>query len=405
MEKKKILLIHHSGLIGGAGISLFNLWTALSEKYEVVGYVADDPPALVNFLREKGLSPKTFGFRMGKLPYYSGGNTLWNPKLWYHTIRAYLQKGYFENIINTEKPDLVLVNSKVICWLGPVCKKMDVKSVCFVRETIPGNPNNFMNSLMKNMLESFDIVSFLSEYDLKQTGLQKTVTVVAKDFMIPENYIGIQREDACKKLGLSSDTFNVLFVGGIDKLKGIDVAVKAMKKLRKENVSLIVAGKDFGEFKYSCFKDILDYFKRRQTIKFSSMVKAYINDNSLADSIRFIGVQKDISIAFSASDVLIFPMNKPHQARPAFEIGVQKKPVVISGFSNISEFVKDGYNGLLFEPKSPESLAEAIIKLKNDKVLFRTLGENNYAKAMSEHTLDKTLSVLIDNIYECLNNN
>ena len=71
--KNKILIIHHSGLIGGAGISFYNVWIELEKEYNVVSYIPDDPPDLLSFLEKKGLKPHTFPFRLGKLTYYSGG--------------------------------------------------------------------------------------------------------------------------------------------------------------------------------------------------------------------------------------------------------------------------------------------------------------------------------------------
>ncbi len=123
MKKKKVLLIHHSGLVGGAGISLYNLWLSLQVEYEVVGYVPDDPPSFMKFLKGKGLSPKIFDYRLGKMTYYSGGNSALAPKFWYHTLHSLTQIKYWENVLESEKPDLVIVNSKVLCWMGFLFKK------------------------------------------------------------------------------------------------------------------------------------------------------------------------------------------------------------------------------------------------------------------------------------------
>ena len=81
-----------------------------------------------------------------------------------------------------------------------------------------------------------------------------------------------------------------------------------------------------------------------------------------------------MSVPFAACDILIFPMKEPHQARPAFEIGVQQKPVIITDFPNIHELVKDGVNGLTFDPDNAEALAQAILILKSDKELLKRLG-------------------------------
>jgi glycosyltransferase involved in cell wall biosynthesis len=403
MGTKKILLIHHSGLLGGAGVSLYNTWKALDNKYEVICYIPNDPPDLLNFLRERGLNPRTFKFRLGKLTYYSGGNTLLKPRFWYHALHSLTQIRYWRLILREERPDCVIVNSKVLCWMGKLFNK--TKSLCLVRETIPGNPKKVMNRIMRNMLEDFTAVAFLSNYDLLQTQINKATTVVSPDFLNVDDYKKkYAREIACKNLNINPRTFNILFVGGTDRLKGIDLALKAINILKYGEVNLIVAGKNFGERKTSenAIKEMINKIKNRKTIEFSEQIKSYIKQNGIEDKVNFIGIQKDMSDSFSSCDILIFPMKEPHQARPAFEIGVQKKPVIISDFPNIREFVQHGVNGLTFEPNNPEALAQAILKIKNDKELRARLGNCNYEYTMKYHTEEHAMGRLINIIDEII---
>jgi len=397
--KKKILMIHHSGLIGGAGISFYNTWLALEEKYSVVSYIADDPPDLLMFLRDKGLNPHTFPFRLGKLTYYSGGNNLLKPRFWYHALHSLFQISYWKKIICKEQPDLIIVNSKVLCWMGRIFKKFNIKSVCFVRETILGSPKKLMNRIMRNMLDDFTLVSFISNYDLKETGLTKAKAIVLYDFLDVANYYDkLGKIVACEQLNISPDSFNVLFVGGINHLKGIDIAVRSLASLKNEDITLIVSGNDSGAAPNIGFRSLADTLKRRNSIRFSKEVKKYIKNESIEKKIKFIGVQSDMSIPYSACDVLIFPMKEPHQARPAFEIGIQKKTVIISDFPHIHEFVRDGYNGLTFEPLNSKKLAVTIMKIKDNRTLLRELGENNYQHAMQYHTKINVMKALLKEI-------
>ncbi|WHZ02851.1 glycosyltransferase family 4 protein [Neobacillus sp. YX16] len=401
MKKKKILLIHHSGLLGGAGISLYNTWKTLVKNYEVTCYIPNDPPELLTFLREKGLNPSTFTFRLGKLTYYSGGNNLLQPRFWYHALHSITQIKYWYSILKKEKPDLVLVNSKVLCWMGLLLRK--TKSLCFVRETIPGSPNKLMNKIMRSMLDEFSAVAFLSQYDLLQTNLKKAKTVVAPDYLDIEEYrVKNDKELACVNLNINPRSFNVLFVGGTDRLKGIDLAVRAISILKNENINLVVAGKDVGKITGKGIRRTIIKFKNRHSVEFSKQIKAIIKQKSIGEKVNFVGIQKDMADIYSACDILIFPMKEPHQARPAFEIGVQKKPVIITDFPNIKEFVEHGVNGLTFEPNNPEALAEAILKLKNDNDLLKKLGNLNYEYTINYHTEKYAMSRLINKIEEII---
>lgn len=394
MKKKKVLLIHHSGLLGGAGISLYYTWKALEEKYEVSCHVPSEPPELMDFLVSKGLKPKTYAFRLGKITYYSGGNTLASPKFWYHALRSITQFKFWKTIIKNERPDLVFVNSKVLCWMSILFN--EVKSVCFVRETIPGNPKSLMNRIMRGLLDKFSIVAFLSEYDADQTRLENAYKIISPDFLDVLEYEEIiSREKACEKLGLNSELFNVLFVGGKDPLKGLDVGLKAISRLKDSRIQLIVAGYDKISIHSHGFKGVIEKFKKQKVLKYSRNIDEFIARNNIVDSIKFIGIQSDMRTVYTACDLLIFPMTKPHQARPAFEIGVQKKPVIISDFPNIGEFVINGENGLAFKPNDHIELANAILRLKNDTNLRNQLGKENQKFTYKFHTAEYSVKQLL----------
>lgn len=398
---KKILFIHHWSTVGGSGISLYNTWKSLESKFEIVSYIPDNPSDLFEFLKSKNLVAKTYSFTCGQISYYSGGSNFYKPGFWYLILNAIKQISYWKKIIKLEDPDIIMVNSKVLCWMAPLFKGK--KSVCFVRETIKGNPQNLINKIMNRFLEKFSLVSFLSEYDLTQTNLKNPLTVVSPDILNPEEYIDRHgKKEACSLLKVDSDSFNIAFVGGMDQLKGIDIAIKAMKYLKNEKTKLIVAGMNISgdsNNKQNVFKRI----KIRKSLKFAREVKGYIENNNLESFIEFVGVQTDISLVYSASDVLVFPMKKPHQSRPAFEIGVQCKPVIISDFKNIREFIKDGENGLAFEPNNPEKLANAIMTLKSNSLLFEQMGKSNYSYSMQFHTEKYAISELLDAIHKMLN--
>jgi len=402
--KKKILMIHHSGLLVGGSLSFYNTLLELRKKYEVEVYIPNDPPDFYNFLKSKNIDPKTFSFRMGKITYYSGGNSVIHPKFWYHALHILSQKRYWKSVLIKEEPDLVIVNSKVLCWMSVLANKLKVKSMCFVRETIQGKPRNIMNRIMRKMLDGFSLVVFISSYDMKQTNLKKANTMVLYNFLRLSDYEDkYGREKACEMLGIPQDTFNVLFVGGINELKGVDIALQALKNLRGEKVTLIISGKDSGHIDKGAKNTFAYKIKQKKSINFSKEIHGYINNERLNDQIVNIGLQSDMGLVYSAADILIFPMKKPHQARPAFEIGVQKKPIIISNFENVGEFVINEYNGLNFEAGNAKALSDAIMRLKNDPTLLKNLGENNNFKTLEQHTKDNAMKKLLYEISTVFN--
>ncbi|MBU1092999.1 MAG: glycosyltransferase family 4 protein [Firmicutes bacterium] len=394
----KILIIHHSGLHGGAGISLYNTWLELQDYYEVVTYIPNSPSQLFDFLTSKGLKPKVFPFKLGKITHYSGGNSLLQPRFWYHALHSMFQVKYWQRIEIEENPDLIIVNSKVLSWMGKIFKKS--ATLCFVRETIAGKTNSLINKYMNRNLENFSAVSFLSEFDLKQTNLKKTNAFVVPDFLDKIDYIdSYGKTDSCKKLNIPFDSTNILFVGGINRLKGVDLVLKALVEIKNEKISLIIAGNDDGVVNESnLIRYYLTRIKKHKQIVYSKKIKDFIRKNKIEEKVYFIGIQKNISLAYSASDFLIFPMIKPHQARPVFEIGVQKKTAVISDFPNIRELIVHDVNGLTFSPGKYASLSFLILKLVNDPALLKRLGENNYKMSLSRHSKENALRILLEQI-------
>jgi len=397
MKKKKILIVHHSGLLGGAGISLYHTWLELNKHYEVSCYIPDDPDELWDFFQKKGLNPKTFDYRLAKLTYYSGGNSMLNPKFWYHSLRLLFHRKIWSKIIEQEKPDLIIVNSIVLCWFGLITKKY--KTLCFVRETIRGNRNNLPNMIMESLLEKFSLVSFLSDFDKKTWNLKKAESNVSYNFMESKSYTRkLSKQESCNELRLNPHSFNILFIGGFNRIKGTDIVIDAMSELSDLNINLLIAGNNPGKFSFGSLSQVIQslvHFRSKWYYK-TLQERMSLGNNEI--SIYYLGIQKDIRQVFDASDLLIIPMTEPHQARPVFEFGSQAKPVVVSDFKNIREFVEDNVNGLVFEPGNSRDLADKIRILEQNKDLYRILGENNYNNSVNRHELDIVVKGLVDRI-------
>lgn len=402
---KKVLFIHFWSTLGGSSISLYNTWKSLNSKYDIVTYIPERPSDLYEFLKSKNLNAKTYSFTSGQIPYYNGGRSILDPVFWYFIISSIHQISFWKKIIEKENPDIIMVNSKVLCWLAPLFKGRI--SVCFVRETIKGDRSNFINRIINLFLEQFSIVSFLSEFDLHQANLKKAVSIVSPDILFPEDYEDtLGKTKACELLKIDSKSFNIAFVGGSSKIKGLDIAIESLKSLKNENIKLIIAGDDFinnTNTRNQKF-NILKCISMLKELNYSKKVRNIINKNNLENMIAFVGVQKQMSIIYSASDILVFPMTIPHQSRPAFEVGIQSKPVIISDYINVHEFVKNGINGILFEPKNSVQLSNAIMKLKENRILLKEMGKSNYKYSIMYHSENFAMGVLENAINNELDN-
>lgn len=396
MTKPRVLLIHHSGLFGGGGLSLIDLWQTLERDYEVTAYVPEHPADLREVLSNRGYVAKTFDGRLGKIPYYSGGDSLLHPRFYYYIMLAFLQRGRWRKIIESERPDVVVVNSGVLSWMSRVTA--GVPAICFVRETMQGNPGSVLNRYIRRLRDGFDGVCYLSEYDRSREQLRSAGQLVVPDAVDPRFFSAtVDRHTACGQLGISDQPVNILYLGGSSFLKGYDQVLRAAEYLDGANVQILLAGY-LGPL-------------RHQSTSFlgSSRTAAHRGLVELADELenkgltRRIGVVHDVRLAYSACDAVIFPMREPHQARPHFEAGFQGKPIVISDFPNIRACVHDGVNGLLFRPGDECDLARAILRLANNPVERCRMGNENRRHAEAFHSQEAAFQDLEQFVSQLVN--
>lgn len=375
----KILYIHHYGGIGGAGITLLNYSRILGKGNELIVYCPDDLIDMFNYLKEHGIKVKKYNKKPGWISYYSGSR--FGKSFFLGLLNIIRNKKYWENIIIQEDPEIVIVNSMILTPMGKIIKKCNKKAVCVVQETFKDHKISIFNIILKHLLNNFfDGIIFISNYDLNNARLNKPTQKVINNFV----YL-----DACNaETNFSSESaknrdepFKILFVGGYSKLKGTHVIIKALNILKdKYNIKLNIYG--YKNKSSSKVKEHIFFLQDNYVHK----IDKYIEKHNLENYIEYHGVAKNLDEAFQESDVLVFPSTKPHQARPAFEIGLYRKPVIISDFDQTKEFVIDGYNGLCFKPNDHIDLSKKIEQLIIDKNLLKQLGENNYTKTMKYHT-------------------
>lgn len=398
--KKKIMIIHHSGSIGGAGVSIYNTIMSLKDDYDIVIYCPSSPEDFSKYLKEKGINVKTYDYPIGSIHYYSGGSSIFTPGFIKGILNIFKYRKRLDSILKSEKPDLVISNSKILAWTGLIFNKNNQKCICYVRETRKKSFLNVWNNIQRALLDKFTGVIFISKYDQEMESLRKTKSEVVPNFINIDSYKhNKSRSEVCNYFGLDTNSFNILFVGGMLRIKGFDVAVKSMKYLKGMNVKLIVAGD--AEFYYKPEKNMYTKFYNYLKKKYENSINKEIIENGLQKDIIKIGVQTNMADVYLLADVLIFPATAPHQARPVFEAGAMKIPVVMPDFENTLEYVSNGDNGLIFRRKNPRSLANSIKALINDEKYRNLLGQRNYEHTLRQHTKEtseKLIKEMIERI-------
>lgn len=381
----KVLFIHHSGILGGAGQSLVNAVRAAAARHEVTVYVSSDPDDMLQLLREAAkdnpVTVKTYGRRIGALTCYSGGDSCLSLRFWYRALLIFRQRGYFNRLISGEDPDTVVCNSKILCWMGALRSLRQRRSICFVRETMRGGRSRLINRVIARYLDRFDKVVFLSDYDRRRERLRHAQTEVICNYISPEQFdLTVSRDAARQRLGVSPDAFCALYVGGVSAMKGFDLVLRAVLSL-PDNSVLLAAGNSFEEAGVS---------RDDRQVAYAREWQRYLAENDADGAVHMLGRQKDLSLCYAACDVLVFPMRSPHQSRPAFEAGLFGKPVIITDAENIREFVRGGDNGLTFPNGDWQALAAQLRRLKDDPSYAARLGESNRRNTQTKHNRERS---------------
>ena len=98
-------------------------------------------------------------------------------------------------------------------------------------------------------------------------------------------------------------------------------------------------------------------------------------------NICFTGFVENVGDYLAAIDLFILPSNKEGIGGILIDAMEQKVPIIASRVGGIPEIVNDEKNGILIDPRSPDQLKAAILRLHASEQQRRTLGDQGYELA------------------------
>ncbi|UHG93160.1 glycosyltransferase family 4 protein [Spirosoma oryzicola] len=153
----------------------------------------------------------------------------------------------------------------------------------------------------------------------------------------------------------------ILFYGLLRKYKGLNTLINAISLIDHltPDLRIIIAGQG------DC-DELLDINYNNKYI--------IINKKLTNEEVAYLNVN---------SDVVLCPYTSASQSGIVMTSFVFNRPIVASSLESFRDVIIDGENGLLVEPGSTQSLAEAILKLYNDKPTLKKLqkGVDNFSSS------------------------
>jgi len=200
----------------------------------------------------------------------------------------------------------------------------------------------------------------------------------------------LDRAEACRKIGYGPGRL-LLFVGRLERLKGVEIAIRALAMLRDrdhDDVRLVVLGEDS--------RDGDESEKER--------LKAAASVLGVRDRVDFLGsvAHHELPYFYAAADLCVMPSYSESFGLVALEAQACGRPVVASGVSGLRSVVRDEVSGYLIDGHDPAVYAERIGRLLADPELAQQMGRRGRLLAQRfswTRTADR-LEGLFENVIE-----
>jgi len=375
---KKILFINHGSNFGGSGVACLNIVRAIDkQKSNLTVLTAYGNGEIYDQLISEGFNAiKEEGVPVTYCHFSGGEKSVFSPSYWANVYRICCCKSVIKRIICEIKPEVVVVNSMTLSWVGKLTKKIDkrIDTYCFHRETYVRGLFGLRTYLLQRELDTyFERIAFISRYDLEQTITKKAKKYYIPDCIDIERFQNISKESSLIETSLDRNKTNILFLGGISRLKGTSIAMRAVDLLPSNDVCLIVLNGD---------KLLASGMSNEER----EIEKVY-KELKHPDRILLKPASKNVEVYYSACDIVVFPAIEPHQAMPIFEAGIAKRPIIVSDFACIKEYLINGKNGYTFTSGDSSKLAERICYVMDnyETDLLKGVVETNYKMAIEIH--------------------
>ncbi len=124
-----------------------------------------------------------------------------------------------------------------------------------------------------------------------------------------------------------------------------------------------------------------------------AVLETFIADNGLVNDIYLAGNQSDIPRYLKQFDCFVLPSHGEGISNTILEAMASGLPVIATRVGGNADLISEDGNGLLVEARSPEAMAEAMLRLASDRVL-----QERYSNRSRQRVKEKfSLSVMVDN--------
>ncbi|WP_236993922.1 glycosyltransferase family 4 protein [Methanomassiliicoccus luminyensis] len=225
-------------------------------------------------------------------------------------------------------------------------------------------------------------VSELEVPDYLGLGADRANIKVIPNGLRPENFrLSAQRGSFRKDLGLGHDDVLILFFGRLNRIKGVDVLIKAFARLWqvRKNAYLVIAGPDDGQE-----QELTDLAR----------------SSGCGGSIRFVGPipSSKRASAYADADVVAYPSRYEIFGMVPFEAIMCGTPVVVSSDCGCGQMIIKASCGLAVPLEDDEALASAIGDILDDSQMAKEMVTRGQ-KYIVENLRGDLVAKMVDGAY------
>jgi D-inositol-3-phosphate glycosyltransferase len=190
---------------------------------------------------------------------------------------------------------------------------------------------------------------------IRHYGEQAPIVVIPGGVDL-ERFRPLPRATARARLGLAPNSKAVLFVGRIQRLKGLEVLLRAFARLSDLSAELLIVGGRPGSTPES-----------REIARLQHLASRL----GIAERTRFLGAvaHEELPAYYSAADVSVMPSSYESFGLVAVESLACGTPVVATRVGGLRSIVRDGDTGLLVPWRDAELFAERLRRVLTDDAL------------------------------------
>jgi glycosyltransferase involved in cell wall biosynthesis len=234
-----------------------------------------------------------------------------------------------------------------------------------------------------------DMLQVYNQLDAVTTPTETAVAILRKqDIRIPVKAIscGVDQEEFYavpdldrtvirRHFHLAEDRPVLLYVGRVDREKGLDYLVEAAALLPDLAFQIAIAGK--GMYRDSLMETV--------------------HELDIEDRVTFPGYidSDDLPLLLNSVDAFVMPSYAELQSIATLEAMSCAKPILAANARALPELVQHGLNGYLFNPQNAESLAENIRRFLDHPERWHALGQASVQRARP-HQLEHTIKRYVE---------